>query len=171
MNKTTAFAELAARINSHFDFLQQEIQNSALSVPEETIASADITKWEVGEKFVLFNPDTENFLTHSLYTGCYAFFEYAFKKVCMMHAMYDGNSRVFYFEKLPQYFSYIINAVPGERDLMLEQWNQLMLYREIRNLIVHHHMEIGEYTSAELIKFISENSSLTMKESSFEAVK
>lgn len=101
---------------------------------------------------------TELFI-HSLFISAYSFFEHSLKKLSEIVAIQTNISKrkVLNFEKVHQYFSYLTNDIGLDRNEILETWDKMNIYRDIRNSIMHHNSSIGKNITSHTYQFLKED--------------
>jgi hypothetical protein len=105
-------------------------------------------------------------LKHSLFISVYSFMEYSLKTFCELTAfqMNQHVRRVADFEKVHQYYSFLINDVQLDKRKVEEEWLKLNIFRDLRNSIVHYNSTIGKNISAKTYAFIKEDSRIEFEE-------
>jgi hypothetical protein len=98
-------------------------------------------------------------LRHSLFITVYSFMEYSLKVFCETAAsqMNQHERRVSNFEKVHQYYSFLMNELQLEKQKVEDDWQKLNIFRDLRNSIVHYNSDIGKNISAKTYTFIRED--------------
>ncbi|WP_028980260.1 hypothetical protein [Sporocytophaga myxococcoides] len=89
---------------------------------------------------VHFYSFTSSIIKNSFLVTAYSFFEYSFRKYCeIIVTEHTGFKRKLSdMDKVYQYHSLVANILPVSASVISEDWARLVIYREIRNIIVHH---------------------------------
>lgn len=89
---------------------------------------------------VHFYSFTPSIIKNSFLVTAYSFFEYSFRKYCeIIVAEHTAFKRKLSdMDKVYQYHSLVANILPVSEPVISEDWARLVIYREIRNIIVHH---------------------------------
>ncbi|GAL85610.1 hypothetical protein MYP_2839 [Sporocytophaga myxococcoides] len=95
-------------------------------------------------------PFTPSIIQNSFFVTAYSFFEYSFRKFCEIivtdHSAF--KRKLSDMDKVYQYHSLVLNIIPISQPVISEDWKRLVMYREIRNIIVHHNSIVPGNTTS-----------------------
>ncbi|MBO9702894.1 MAG: hypothetical protein J7604_21955 [Sporocytophaga sp.] len=99
---------------------------------------------------VHFYSFTSSIIKNSFLVTAYSFFEYSFRKYCeIIVTEHSGFKRKLSdMDKVYQYHSLVTNILPLSESVISEDWGRLVIYREIRNIIVHHNSIVPGNTTS-----------------------
>jgi len=144
-------------------FLFHQLRSNYLNKPETDSQYQNLKEDLIGllnRSEITYHPQSiDDLFIHSLFISAYSFFEHSLKKFSEVVALQSNISkrRVFNFEKVHQYFSYLTNDLGLDRKAILELWDQMNIYRDIRNSIMHHNSSIGKNISTRTYQFLRED--------------
>jgi hypothetical protein len=152
-----------AEMEYQVSILVQQLKNRT-PIKTESVNTNNLTKRELIDLLSISNiqyhpQSTTELFIHSLFISAYSFFEHSLKKLAEIVALQSNISKrkVFNFEKVHQYFSYLTNDIGLDRKEILGTWDQMNIYRDIRNSIMHHNSSIGKNITSRTYQFLKED--------------
>lgn len=105
-------------------------------------------------------------LKHALFISAYSFMEYSLKKFCEIASaeLKMHQRRVSEFEKVYQYYFFLINDLKISKEKLEDDWDKLNIFRDLRNSMVHYNSTIGKNISAKTYDFITTDSRIQFEE-------
>jgi len=156
MNFKQQFSQL---LIAEFNRCEQAIDvamqvSRTLSDRKVELGDNQITRHTIAE--VQWYSFTSSVIKNSFLVTAYSFFEYAFRKysevIVTEHTAY--KRKLSDMEKVYQYHSLLANIIPVSVPVIAEDWSKLAVYREIRNIIVHHNSILPGNTSLKTRKVL-----------------
>jgi hypothetical protein len=121
---------------------------------------------KTGEDKNQFLRTTPFLLKHSLFISVYSFMEYSLKKICEIAAskLNQYERRVSNFEKVHQFYSFLINEIQIDKQKVEADWIKLNIFRDLRNSIIHYNSNIGKNISSRTYDFIKADARIEFEE-------
>jgi hypothetical protein len=132
----------------------------------EFMIQANEDKLQLGKEKNHFLGSSPFMLKHSFFIAVYSFMEYSLKKICEIAASHlnQHERRVSNFEKVHQFYSFLIDEVKLDKNKVEVDWIKLNIFRDLRNSIIHYNSSIGKNISAKTYNFIKEDVRIEFEE-------
>lgn len=117
---------------------------------------------------VQFYSFTSSIIRNSFLVTAYSFFEYSFRKYCeIIVSEHSGFKRKLSdMDKVYQYHSFVSNIIPISEPMISVDWKRLVIYREIRNIIVHHNSIVPGNTTSKTKMALATNNHIDLENTS-----
>lgn len=146
--------------------IKQALSEHASESEKNNFSLSDVVSpYSISE--VQIFPFTESIIRNSYLVTAYSFFEYSLRKFCEVIACDHAGFRkkLSSMDKVYQYYSLISNILPVSDKLFSEDWEKLTIYREIRNIIVHHNSIVPGNTTLKTKLYLDTEGLIQIKES------
>jgi hypothetical protein len=144
----------------------------------ESLAALKSSESKLAEKYLSINSQRKEegtvtysglspyLLKHSLFISVYSFFEYSLKSFSQLvtSQLHQYKRRVSDFEKVHQYYSFLINEVQLDKLKTDDDWKKMNIFRDLRNSMVHYNSTIGKNISTKTYEFIQQDSRILFEE-------
>lgn len=141
--------------------IREQIEKD-FSALEENIAEA----LHLFHKNRLSGEESASFiLRHALFISVYSFMEHSLRQLTL--ALAEPTSykrRVSEFDKVYQYYFFLMNEMKLDKNRVEEDWEQLNIFRDIRNAIVHYNATIVKNINPRSFQFIEEDPRILFEE-------
>ncbi|WP_045464383.1 hypothetical protein [Sporocytophaga myxococcoides] len=151
MNYKQQFSQI---LNTEFSNCEKSIQLAidavmgSTGVKDRLSIHKEVDTYSLEE--VQIYPFTPSIIQNSFFVTAYSFFEYSFRKFCEIivtdHSAF--KRKLSDMDKVYQYHSLVLNIIPISQPVISEDWKRLVMYREIRNIIVHHNSIVPGNTTS-----------------------
>lgn len=162
------YQEFAQVLMKEFEKLNQYIISSrALQNSYSNSENVALTTSSSEQDFNLLV--NNSLIKHSVYITIFSFTEYALKRLAEVLAIHhqQHKRRVLNFEKMHQYYDFICNEIGLGKELSKELWQQINVYRDIRNSIIHHNSAIGRNISTKTYQFLTTDPRIDFNDGTF----
>ncbi len=147
-------------LNTEFSNCEKSIQLAIGAVMGTTGANAGLSIHKEVNTYSLeevqIYPFTPFIIQNSFFVTAYSFFEYSFRKFCEIivtdHSAF--KRKLSDMDKVYQYYSLVSNILPLKENSIAEDWEALVVFREIRNIIVHYNSIVPGNTSLKTKTFL-----------------
>jgi hypothetical protein len=157
MNYKQQFSQI---LNTEFSNCEKSIQRAIDALKGSPAPMARVSLLDEVNTYSLDEVDiysfTPSIIQNSFFVTAYSFFEYAFRKFCEVivkdHSQY--KRKLSSMDKIYQYYSLVSNILPVKENSIAEDWEALVIFREIRNIIVHYNSIVPGNTSLKTKTFL-----------------
>ncbi len=157
MNFKQQFSQI---LNTEFSNCEKSIQLAIDAVKGTPVSIVGVSLPDKVNTCALEEVDIYPFIPsviqNSFFVTAYSFFEYAFRKFCEVivtdHSQY--KRKLSSMDKIYQYYSLVSNILPIKENSIAEDWEALVIFREIRNIIVHYNSIVPGNTSLKTKTFL-----------------
>ncbi|MCR6640142.1 MAG: hypothetical protein NVV82_14425 [Sporocytophaga sp.] len=157
MNYKQQFSQI---LNTEFNNCAKSIHLSLNAVMDSTGAKVGLSTHKEASIYSLEDvqifPFAPSIIHNSFFVTAYSFFEYSFRKFCEIivtdHSQY--KRKLSSMDKIYQYYSIVSNILPVKENSIAEDWEALVIFREIRNIIVHYNSIVPGNTSLKTKAFL-----------------